>query len=87
MKKTAELSALSLEELIEKKKKLKSIYIGISIPMVLACTALIYFAIKSKNYALIAVAMGCSITLMPAFIEMASVNNEIKKRNKSDLIN
>lgn len=87
MKKTDDLGNLSVEELIEKKKKLKSIYTGLAIPMVIACLALLYLSIKNKNYALIGVAMGCCITLLPGFTVINGINNEIKKRDQKNLLN
>lgn len=83
MKKADNLEGLSLEELHAKKKKLKSILIGISIPMVIACLTLLYLSIKTKNYALIAVAMGCSITMLPAFAGLGAIDKEIEKRSQS----
>lgn len=86
MKKTDDLSTLSIDELLEKKKKLKGIIIGIAIPMVIACLTLVYLSVKTKNYALIAVAMGSSITMLPGFVSMSAINNEIKKRNHSNTL-
>jgi hypothetical protein len=83
MKKADDLSNLSIEQLLEKKKKLKSMCIGIAIPMVIACLTLLYLAIKTKNYALIAVAMASSITMLPGFISIGAIDNEIKKRGQS----
>jgi len=55
MKSSSKLSELTLEQLTEKKRKLTSQSVGIAIAMFIICAALFYFAIKSKNYALIAV--------------------------------
>ena len=87
MKQSDDLKNLSVEELHEKKKKLKGMIIGIAIPMALAFIALIYLAVKNKNYALIAVAIGCSITLLPGFIVLNGINNEIKNRSESKSLN
>lgn len=76
------LSELTTAQLTEKKKKLTSTFTGIAVAMVIIFAALIYFAIKSKNYALIAVAMGSSITLLPGFTSIAQINAELKKRQK-----
>ena len=86
MKKTNDLSTLSVEELIEKRKKSKSAWVGISIPMVVVCCVLIYLAIDLKNYALIAVAMGSAITLLPGFAIISEIDKELKKRGESDFL-
>jgi len=85
MKKNDDLKNLSIDELTEKKRKLKGMLLGIAIPMILACFALFYTAIKTKNYALIAVASGCSITLLPAFVSITAIENEIKKRSQDTI--
>lgn len=82
MKEAEKLSSLSAEQLAEKKKKLTSIYIGLAIPMLLAFASLIYFSIKTKNYALIAVALGTSVTLLPGFVNIGAINTELKKREQ-----
>lgn len=82
MKEAEDLSSLTAEQLADKKKKLTSIYIGLAIPMLLAFAALIYFSIKTKNYALIAVALGTSITLLPGFVNIGAINTELKKREQ-----
>jgi uncharacterized membrane protein YqjE len=76
-----DLSMLSVAELHEKKKKLTTVYIALGFLMVLAVTALIYLAIRNKNYALIAVAAGSCITFLPGLVSLIDVNKEIKKRN------
>jgi hypothetical protein len=82
MKSSSKLSELTLEQLTEKKKKLTSQLVSIAIAMFIIYVALFYFAIKSKNYALIAVGMGSLITLMPVFVSVGEINKEIKKREK-----
>jgi hypothetical protein len=84
MKEAEDLSSLTAEQLAEKKKELTSIYIGLAIPMLLAFAALIYFSIKTKNYALIAVALGTSITLLPGFVNIGAINTELKKREQEN---
>jgi hypothetical protein len=86
VKKTNDLSTLSVEELIEKRRKTKSAWVGISIPMALVCIFLVYLAIKLKNYALIAVGIGSAITLLPGFAIIAEIDKELKKRNESSLL-
>ncbi len=82
MKSSTKLSELTLEQLTEKKKKLTSLSIGIAVAMFIICATLFYFAIKSKNYALIAVGMGSMITLLPVFTSVGAISSEIKKRGK-----
>jgi Kef-type K+ transport system membrane component KefB len=82
MKSTEKLTELTLEQLTEKKKKLVSLSIGIAISMVIACGVLFYLAIKTKNYALMAVGMGSLITLLPVFVSVTEITKEIKRREK-----
>lgn len=83
--KANKLSELSIEELESKKKTILNATIGIGCVMLIACCALFYFAITSKNFALIAVAIGSSMTLMPSFISIGQINNEIKSRKSKYL--
>ncbi|MEA5461041.1 hypothetical protein VB796_18410 [Arcicella sp. LKC2W] len=80
--KTKKLSELTLEELQAKKKTLKGAIIGLGIVMVVAVATLVYLAIKTGNFVLIAGAMGCGITLLPSIIMVNQMNNEIKSRTK-----
>ena len=75
------LSNLSLEELQTKQKKLQGAVIGLGIVLVAACIALIYLAIVGNNYSLIAVTIGCSITMLPSIIVLHQLKTEIKKRD------
>ncbi|WP_159474077.1 hypothetical protein [Chryseobacterium sp. 18068] len=83
--KANKLSELSIEELESKKKTILNATIGIGSVMLIACCAIFYFAITSKNFALIAVAIGSSMTLMPSFISIGQINNEIKSRKSKYL--
>lgn len=65
MTKNKKLSELTLEELFAEKRKRKGVLTGLGIVMLVACGILVFLVAKSKNYALIAVASGCFITLMP----------------------
>ncbi|WP_345953245.1 hypothetical protein [Mucilaginibacter sp. PAMB04168] len=78
-----DLSLLTITELSERKKKLTTVYITLGIFMALAVVYLIYVAVTTKNYAFIAVGLGCSITLLPGFVSLTEINNEIKKRNQT----
>lgn len=75
------LSELTLEELQEKEKKMKGAVIGLGIVMAMACFALFYLAVKNRNYSLITVGIGSSITLLPTFMALNQISNEIKSRN------
>jgi hypothetical protein len=46
--------------------------------MIIACVILIAVAVKSKNYALIAVASSCFITLLPIMTRLQQIEKEIK---------
>lgn len=79
--KTNKLSELTLEELHKQKNTLKSVLIAFSIVMLIACAGLFFVAIKSKNYALIAIIPGCMLTMLPNYIRFGQLNTEIKSRN------
>jgi hypothetical protein len=79
---TKKLEDHTLEELIQKKTKLKNAYIGLGSVMVIACIALLYLAFAGKNFALIAVAATCACSLVPGFISIATIEKEIKSRNQ-----
>ncbi|WP_265429692.1 hypothetical protein [Chryseobacterium sp. YIM B08800] len=83
--KTNKLSELSIEELESKKKMVLSAIIGLGIVMIIACCLLFYFAMMSKNFALIAVVIGSTLTLMPSFISIGQINAEIKSRKSKYL--
>jgi hypothetical protein len=83
--KANKLSELSIEELESKKKTILSATIGLGIVMILACCALFYFAISSKNFVLIAVAIGASLTFIPSLITIGQINSEIKSRRSKYL--
>ena len=79
--KTHKLSELTLEELHKQKNTLKSVLIAFSIVMLIACAGLFFVAIKSKNFALIAIIPGCMLTMLPNYIRFGQLNTEIKSRN------
>ena len=82
MTKNKELSELTLNELYAEKKKIKGILMGFGIVMIIACIILIAVAVKSKNYALIAVASGSFITLLPITTRLGQIDKEIKTREQ-----
>ncbi|MFY1045864.1 hypothetical protein [Chryseobacterium sp. GP-SGM7] len=79
------LSDLSLEQLESKKKTVKSLAIGLGIVIIIACSVLFYVAMTSENFALIAVAVGSLMSLMPIFISISQINAEIKSRKSKYL--
>ncbi|REC46413.1 hypothetical protein [Chryseobacterium pennipullorum] len=78
--KNNKLSELTLEELQTKRKSLQNMTIGFGIVILMACITIMFLSVKIKNPALIAVAIGCLITLMPSIINLGQINNEIKSR-------
>lgn len=80
MKKNQKLSELPLEALQAKQKQLGGVVTGLGIVMVVALVVLIYAAVKSKNYALLAVGFTLPITLMPVLIYAGQLRTEIKAR-------
>jgi hypothetical protein len=73
---------LSLEELKAKRQKMKSTLIGLSIPMTIALIALIYLSTKNNNTALLAVGICSYITLIPSYMALKKVDEEILGREK-----
>ncbi|CAM3962358.1 Redox-active disulfide protein 2 [Flavobacterium branchiophilum] len=82
MTKNKKLTELTLNELNTEKKKVKGILTGLGIVMIIACVILIACAVKSKNYALIAVASGSFITLLPIMTRLGQIEKEIKNREQ-----
>ncbi|MCQ9636259.1 hypothetical protein MP478_22105 [Chryseobacterium sp. WG14] len=79
--KNNKLSHLSLEELQTKRKILQNITIGFGIVILIAFAILLFLSVKSKNPVLIAAGVGSLITLLPSFINLGQINNEIKSRS------
>lgn len=80
MKANKKLSELRLEELIEKKKKLQGIVIGLGIVMFITSIGIIYFAIKNNNYTSMVIVISCFVTLLPNVVSLSQLNAEIKSR-------
>ena len=76
------LSELTVNELYAEKKKSKGILTGFGIVMLVACATLVFVAVKSKNYALIAVACGSFTTLLPVMARLGQIEKEIKNREQ-----
>lgn len=62
MSKSKKLTDLTLEELIEKKKKAKAAVNALEIVMIVAALIMLGLAIKSGNYAMISVILGCGVS-------------------------
>lgn len=82
MKSNKPLTELSLAELLEKKKKSKAAALGLGIVMLIANIISISLAIKNNNFALIGVAIGSSLTLLPLVMSLKQIDEEIKKREQ-----
>ena len=80
MKANKKLSELRLEELIEKKKKLQGIVIGLGIVMFITSIGIIYFAVKNNNYTSMVIVISCFVTLLPNVVSLSQLNAEIKSR-------
>ncbi|RBQ03075.1 hypothetical protein DRW42_23615 [Pedobacter miscanthi] len=82
MKKVIPLTELSIEELYKKKQMIKGALIGLGLVMLAAFIVLIYLVITAKTpKVLAAVPISCMLALLPAFISLGQINNEIKNRN------
>jgi hypothetical protein len=75
------LSYLSLEELISKKKKLQPILVVFTIIMFFGSIASLFLAIKYKDYAKLSLIGIYPLALLPGYLKMKKVNKEIKSRN------
>lgn len=82
MTKNKNLSELTVSELYAERKRSKGILTGFGIVMLIACAILVFVAAKSKNYALIAVACSCFITLLPMMTRLGQIEKEIKNREQ-----
>jgi uncharacterized membrane protein YqhA len=80
MKQKNKNAELSIEELVMKKKKLRGVIIGIGMVIIFACALLIYLAIIKKNIALVVVAISCAVALLPSFLGLNQIDEEIKSR-------
>jgi hypothetical protein len=76
------LTELTLNELNIEKKKTKGVLTGLGLVMLIACGILVFLAVKSENFALIAVASGSFITLLPILIRLGQIEKEIKNREQ-----
>jgi len=59
--------------------------IGFGLVIFFACRFLFYFAITSKNFALIASAIGILMSFISSFINIGQLNIEIKSRKSKYL--
>lgn len=67
MKKNKKLPELTIEELIKKKNQFKGAAIGLGIVMPITIIALVVLVIKTQNYALITIGLGCLVAFLPIF--------------------
>ncbi|NBA85526.1 hypothetical protein GVN16_07130 [Emticicia sp. CRIBPO] len=81
MKTNEDLKSMSVQELTEKKTKLKKTILIIGSLMGIAILFLIYTVIETKNYVFLAIGIGASFSLLPGFIQLKNIDNEIKGRN------
>jgi len=84
MKTNNNLEKFSLEELLLKQKKLKTIVIVFSTIMFAISIFLVYVGIKSKNYALLAIAFSGSSSLFILFSQLSLLNKEIFSRENKN---
>lgn len=78
MKKNVPLAELSLEELKAKRNFLQGVAIGFGCVMLMGFAALVYLAVTSKNFALITVVIGGSLTFLPTIINLKQLNWRIR---------
>lgn len=83
MEKSKHLTSLTTEQLIAQRKKTLGAFAGLGIVMFCAAVFLVYRAIVSNQPALIAVAIGCSISFLPLIVNLGMVNKEIKTRREN----
>lgn len=71
---------LSLEELQAKQANAKKVVTGLGIVMLAVNLLLLVMIFVTKLYALLAVVIGSMTTLLPSFINLKQINEEIKSR-------
>lgn len=76
------LSEYTDEELIITQKQTKNIVFAFGAFIFFAFIFFIYTAIKTSNYAFIAIGCATSIGLMPLIVKLSMINKEIKFRQK-----
>ncbi len=77
------LSEYTDDELRTTQKQTKTIVMTLGSFMLIVFIFLIYSAIKTKNYALIAVGCGTSIAFMPLMTRFSMINKEFKSRKNN----
>ncbi len=80
MNQKSKFEELTNDQLLEKKQKFMSAFIGLVIVMFVADILLFYFAFKTKNMGLTAVAIGTTMAFLPSAIALSQIKAEIKKR-------
>ncbi|SMC65260.1 hypothetical protein [Moheibacter sediminis] len=71
---------LSLEELQAKRINAKKVFIVLGCVMGVINLLLVFMIFKTKLYSLFAVVVGSIMTLLPTFINLTQLNEEIKSR-------
>lgn len=75
---------LSLEALQVKQTNAKKVVMGLGIVMVVINLLLVFMIFKTKLYSLFAVVIGSMTTLLPSFINLTQLNQEIKSRQSQN---
>ncbi|RZK25567.1 MAG: hypothetical protein EOO43_05195 [Flavobacterium sp.] len=83
MQNTTKLTDLTTEQLLEQKKKLTGVTIGLGVVMLAAAIFLVYRAVVSNQPAFIAIAIGCSVSFLPTIIRLGQINTELKSRSRN----
>jgi hypothetical protein len=79
--KSNQLTEITTDELLSKRKKIAGAAIGLGIVSILALIIIFYVAITKRNYALLALIGGIMIPFLPIFIYLKQVEKEINVRN------
>lgn len=75
---------LSLEELQSKQMNARKVMIVLAIVMTVVNLLLVFMIFKTKLYSLFAVVVSSMMTLLPSFINLAQLHEEIKSRQSQN---
>lgn len=78
------LTDLTFEELQIRQKNAKNVFIGLASAVILVNAVLVFLIFKSELYSLFAVVIGSMTTLLPSFINLTQLNQEIKSRQSQN---
>ncbi|MCA8832551.1 hypothetical protein [Hymenobacter pini] len=70
---------LTVAQLRTKKSKLKGVIVGLGTLMLLVWVVMLYLAVTSKTYWLLAVGLSMFVTLTPSLVALNKLNMEIKQ--------